>query len=445
MFNSAIGANNSARPAHSRYSIPVTLGRLGHWLVPGTAETDEAFRQESLSQSHRAMRVLGGVEAALGVAGCAGWVPLPFAVAFVLLGAATLGGAMLSALYPHGRTLAVVSCSLAAAIALRSTSAEFAPAAVAAVLITSTLAPLLAWQGAAIGAATIVAGLNTPYSVFAAAAALAETVITAALYEQRRSNHQAFVNLLQASQDFRSLQARVLLAESSATMMRLSAALAHELSSPIGALSSAVSTLSLISRRRDGATQPSEQNRLAALQSDLVGSLEQPLERLQSMVKRIQRLNNLDEATLQSADVNDLIHEAVGIVQPQAADRVRFEMHLQPVPAVTCRPQQLIAVLCNVLTNSLQALESEGDIAVYTSADPARIEVKIHDNGRGIPAAQLDRIFDPAFQVTAGRVSTGNWTLFTSRQFIKEHGGEMRIQSRPGSGTTVIVTLPCSS
>ncbi len=94
--------------------------------------------------------------------------------------------------------------------------------------------------------------------------------------------------------------------------------------------------------------------------------------------------------------------------------------------------------------NSIQAVNGDaGLIRVSTAADINRLEIRIDDNGRGIPPEQLEHIFDPGFQVEDGRVSTGNWTMFVSRQFMKDHGGDMRIQSEMGNGTTVTLVLPC--
>jgi signal transduction histidine kinase len=88
-------------------------------------------------------------------------------------------------------------------------------------------------------------------------------------------------------------------------------------------------------------------------------------------------------------------------------------------------------------------MDGAGTVSVTTSTSGSRLEVRIQDTGRGIAPERLARIFDPMFEVADGRVSTGNWSLFTSRQFIKDHGGEMRIQSEEGRGTTVTVLLPC--
>src|SRR2546430_12219761 len=135
------------------------------------------------------------------------------------------------------------------------------------------------------------------------------------------------------------MQSRLLRADSSISMVCLSAALAHELSSPIGTVSSALDTLlSLWTRRAE--TPPSEQPRLAALQSDLGRSLHDSMERLKKIVNRIQRLTNLDEAATQRANLNELLNDAVGLMKPQVQNGVHFDLNLRPLPDLTCRPQQ---------------------------------------------------------------------------------------------------------
>jgi two-component system NtrC family sensor kinase len=64
------------------------------------------------------------------------------------------------------------------------------------------------------------------------------------------------------------------------------------------------------------------------------------------------------------------------------------------------------------------------------------------DNGRGIASERLPSLFEPTFAVREGRVTTSNWGLFISRSIILEHGGQIRIDSTEGKGTTVTMTLP---
>jgi signal transduction histidine kinase len=167
--------------------------------------------------------------------------------------------------------------------------------------------------------------------------------------------------------------------------------------------------------------------------------------RLKTVVNRIQRLCNLDDTATQRANVNDLLREAAALVGPQAAASIEFRWNLRPLPDIQCRSHQLMVVFWNVILNAVQATQGNGAITISSNVHESRIEVGIEDHGRGIPAARLPHIFDPVFNVSDGRVSTGNWSLFTSRQLIKNHGGDLRIRSVESQGTTVTLYLPCPS
>ena len=67
---------------------------------------------------------------------------------------------------------------------------------------------------------------------------------------------------------------------------------------------------------------------------------------------------------------------------------------------------------------------------------------RVRDNGRGIPPAQLEHLFEPAFCVEGSRVATSNWGLFVSRGIISDHGGHLDIDSTEGEGTTATIQLP---
>src|SRR5207245_2505973 len=104
--------------------------------------------------------------------------------------------------------------------------------------------------------------------------------------------------------------------------------------------------------------------------------------------------------------------------------------------------QQITSVFSSLLSNAINAVAGEGRVVVSTEKIESLVRIKIQDNGRGMDPDELETIFDPGFKVKAGRVSTGNWSLFSSRQIIFEHGGDIQISSAPGEGTVVSVTLP---
>ena len=429
--------------------MPMRWRQIRDWLLPDGAEKDEGFYQEILSASYLGARVVVAVETTVAVLALAGLMPKSAALELLLVAAATFGIAVVSAVYPHLRLLVWISTTTASVIAVRSilagASTDFAlGTATFLMLALVTAVPLLPSQSFAMGSMAIVAGLNGGHVFFFGMLAVMSTAISAALYSRRREQYRLYLDTLPTTARLRDIEAQAVRAEGSATMIRLTAALAHELSQPIGALASGLDTLLAVSARQ-AQTPPEGQPRLLKLQADLRVSLNDSLERLRKMVNRIQRLTNLDEAVKQPANVNELVSEAVGLMKPQSPPGTCFELDLQPVPNVNCRPQRVIAVLCSLLSNSFQALNGEGRIAVSTSVHDSLLELKIEDNGRGIPADQLPHIFDPRFQVTDGRVSTGNWSLFTSRQYMKEDGGDIRIRSREGKGTTVCLTLRVSS
>jgi two-component system, NtrC family, sensor kinase len=99
-------------------------------------------------------------------------------------------------------------------------------------------------------------------------------------------------------------------------------------------------------------------------------------------------------------------------------------------------------VFSNLVSNAVDALNGTGRIVISTRQHDGEVEVAIRDNGRGVDPSEIERIFDPGFKVAGTRVGTGNWSMFNSRQIIREHGGDIHIESDPGEGTTVRITFP---
>jgi two-component system, NtrC family, sensor kinase len=416
--------------------------QLREWLLPGGAERDEAFYQEILSLSQRGLLATGALEIAIGLAAFTGLMPWQAGLAILATGAATAAAARADSLYPYSRLLAAVSSAMAAAItcfSLNRSSTDFGEAALTLLLLVPVAVPFRPTDSAAIGAFAVAAGIQSGHVLYIAIVACAAVLAAATLYRQRWINYSSYLAVLLSSQE---LQSRLLLADSSKTMNRLSAALAHELSSPIGTAASAIETLLTVSARQAEAP-PGDQKRLATLQTDLLRSLENSMARLRKLVDRFHHVTNLDETATQQANLNEILNTAVAAVRAETENRIAFHPQFNPVPNIRCRPQQLLSVFQSLLRNAAQAIDASGTVSISTRATGSHLEITFEDSGRGIPPDLLARIFDPMFQVVDGRVSTGNWSLFTSRQFIKDHGGEMRIQSQEGRGTTVSVVLPC--
>lgn len=441
---------------------------LREYLLP-EGESDD-FRREINRQSRIALAVIGSIQIALSAflllarylvapASAALYFRLGEGAVIVLFGALNLALWRVNAIESRARLIAAIS-GIATAIVLiwssqlilsQSTNPDdFIPGQITMIMLVGVaIVPLRPLHAASLGAAlgmVYVAcasaaqkwlragtGPDENYVLFVVMLTLLCTGVTAVVYRQRR-----------AASELRQVQARMMLAENAESMARLAAALSHELNNPMGALLSGVDTLVLLAARQ-ATCAPSEQQRLVLLQADVRKSLQQSVTRLRQLVTRLQRFTNLDQAEVQNANVNDLLSDVVALVKPQVPNGANVELELQPVPPVTCRPQQLSAVFSSLVQNAVQSLDGTGDVRICTRARDSEVEVEIRDTGRGVDPAELPNIFDPGFKVAGKRVRSGNWSMFSSRQIVREHGGDIRITSNPGDGTSVLVTLPAES
>ena len=103
-------------------------------------------------------------------------------------------------------------------------------------------------------------------------------------------------------------------------------------------------------------------------------------------------------------------------------------------------PVQLKEVISNILNNSCDAVpESGGAIEVLTGCKEGFIEICVKDNGTGIDKEHLQKVFEPFFTTKAKGTGLG---LSVCRQIVHLHGGSIQIESEPGKGTKVFITLP---
>lgn len=274
---------------------------------------------------------------------------------------------------------------------------------------------------------------------------LMAAAVSAVLYRQRYLNYQSYVRSLEAAEQLRRAETRVLLSEHAASLGRIAAALSHELNSPIGALKSAVDTLLLINARF-AASEESERARLLRLQADLRRALQQSSARLTEIVGRMQRFTNLDRAEILEADMNELLRDAASMLQSEIKGKVEWEWDLHPLPKLLSRPTQLSAVFLGIMMNAANALNGgQGKIRVASRSTPELVEIIIEDNGKGMSREDLANVFEPRFQTAGGRITSGNWSMFSFRRILREHGGEIEVESKQGEGTRILIRLPCEA
>jgi PAS domain S-box-containing protein len=236
----------------------------------------------------------------------------------------------------------------------------------------------------------------------------------------------------------REMLARLALADRLISVGTLAAGVAHELSSPLGYLST---NLNYLSRALREAPVPAAQDALEALDESVEGA-----GRLRAIVDDLRTFVRTPESDAGPADLEAVLRSCVGMAWSQIRYRARLEREVGPLPLVAGNPARLAQVFVNLLVNAAQAV-GEGDaqsnvIRLAAQALPdGRVAVEVTDSGAGISAAVLPHIFEPFFTTKPANVGTG-LGLSICRSIVQGLGGTIEVKSQPGRGSTFRVALP---
>jgi signal transduction histidine kinase len=258
-------------------------------------------------------------------------------------------------------------------------------------------------------------------------------------------------SLQQALADLKEAQVQLIGAEKQAAVGRLVSGILHEVNTPLGAIQSSTDTLcTAFGRCGDFVSAHADEDsaegkralRAVALAPKLSESVTSSVQRLVSVVNRMSRFVSLDESEKKAIDVRVSMDTALDLVMEGVGDRITVKRdYAEELPDVTCFPAKLNQAILSVVRNAVEAIDERGEILARITRDDDRAIVEIHDTGRGIPQDQLQGLFEIGFTKRAGKVSM-QLGLPMSKRHIDEIGGRIDIESEPGRGTTVRVSLP---
>jgi two-component system NtrC family sensor kinase len=268
---------------------------------------------------------------------------------------------------------------------------------------------------------------------------------------------------LAETQNQMHLQERFMQQEKMASLGRLVAGVAHELNNPISFVYSNTVLLgqSVADLRRlldfynsceglpreikEKAAKLKEEIDYDYLINDMTQAIEDCHEgsrRVRDIVLNLKTFSRANELQLQKIHIADTIESAVRMLgQFFHPDRVLLHREYADLPEIECYEGQLSQVWMNLLVNAAQAMNSRGEMWITTLAEGGHVIVKLRDNGPGIPEDVLTRIFDPFFTTKPIGQGTG-LGLSIVHAIIERHGGNIKVESSSGAGTTFTVTLP---
>jgi signal transduction histidine kinase len=273
-------------------------------------------------------------------------------------------------------------------------------------------------------------------------------------------------DLAKSLEGLRTTQDRLVQTEKLASLGQLTAGIAHEIKNPLNFVNnfSAVS-VELIDELRETLAGASLDSQLRAEISEIADTLQGNLDRVvqhgkraDSIVKNMLLHSRQGSGEHQPADINTVVEESLNLAYHGArAEKQDFNVTLEKsfdptAGEVDLFPQEITRVLLNLISNGFYAatkrkLEANGrdyepTLAVFTKNLGESVEIRIHDNGTGIPPEVKEKMFDPFFTTKPPGEGTGLGLSLSYDIIVKQHAGSIEVDTQPGEFTEFRIVLP---
>lgn len=222
---------------------------------------------------------------------------------------------------------------------------------------------------------------------------------------------------------------------------QLAAGVAHEINNPIGFIASNLQVAA-------GYVDDLERLPCAASAADLLRDFRALIDesasgasRVAAIVADLKTFSNIDRSEFTNCDAGRLLVAACNLLQAKFGHDLAVDLALAEGVTLMGYPARLSQAFYNLLDNAARSLAPGGRIRVASARSGNVLEVRIEDDGGGIPAEVLPRIFDPFFS-TRGVGSGIGLGLTVAREIISAHRGDIRVDSEAGRGTCVTLRLP---
>jgi signal transduction histidine kinase/putative methionine-R-sulfoxide reductase with GAF domain len=231
--------------------------------------------------------------------------------------------------------------------------------------------------------------------------------------------------------DLRKTEAQLIRSDKLAALGQLAAGIAHEIRNPLTSINILIHSLT--------------ENYPAGNSSrEDLKVIEEEINRINEIVDQFLRFAKPAPPLFAKAEVLSIFEETLQLLRPQIEKyQILVQKEFQPLPPILMDREQMKQAILNLLLNAIQAMPAGGQLALKGHVPEGNrwVQLSIRDSGVGIPAEDINKLFDPFFSTKEGGVGLG---LSITHRIIDQHDGKIEVESAPGKGTLFTVWLPVS-
>ena len=236
-------------------------------------------------------------------------------------------------------------------------------------------------------------------------------------------------------------QNQLIQSEKMASVGQISAAIVHEINTPIGAIKSNAQMMEMVLSQLDQTdeieTVKKKLNQLKPTNQMIVDASDRVIQ----IIKSIKNFSRIDQSAFKEADLHEAIDSVLILTSNLWKSRIKITKNYGEIPLIHCYIGLINQVIMNLLVNAIDAIEGTGIIELETGTANDHVYLKISDDGIGMSEEITKRIFEQGF--TTKPIGKGSGLgLALTKDIIEKHNGHIDVESESGKGSSFTVYLP---
>ncbi len=270
-------------------------------------------------------------------------------------------------------------------------------------------------------------------------------------------------DLRKANEELKQAQTMLVHQEKMSSLGRLAAGIAHELNNPISFVYGNIEFMEEYFHHlldvvrlfeRVLSERGIQDDRIEKLKEDvefeflvedalkLMESIRSGAERTAAIVRDLRVFSRAGgHSDMALADLIEGLKATLTLLRPVLKNRIDVVLDLQELPKVVCNVGHINQVFMNILQNAADAIDGQGEIVIRARRTDSGVRFVFKDSGPGIPAEIVDKLFEPFFTTKEVGKGTG-LGLAICDGIMRQHGGRIGVESRPGEGAVFVLDLP---